>query len=331
MMSRLLASLAVCIALAGPALAQGPATPPLMLESTIALPGTQGRIDHLDIDLARKRLFVAELGNGSIDVVDLASRKVIHRISGLDEPQGVAYVPKSDRLLVACGGDGTVRIFSGTDFSPRGTIDLGGDADNVRLDARNGDVVIGYGSGGLAVIDPAKAVKRADVPLPAHPEGFALDAPGGRAYVNIPDAHEIDVVDFASGKLVAAWTPPRLSSNFPIVLDDSGHVAAAFRAQAKIAFFDAASGRMLAASETCGDADDISFDAKRKRFYVSCGAGAVDVLRWTGHDFQRIGRISTSWGARTSLFVPELDRLFVAARDGLFGSDASIRVYRPSA
>lgn len=329
-MSRLLASLAICITLAGPALAQAPATPPLLLEATIALPNTEGRIDHLDIDLARKRLFVAELGNGSVDAVDLANRKVIHRISGLDEPQGVAYAPRSDRLLVACGGDGTVRIFSGTDFSPRGTIGLGGDADNVRLDARNGDVVVGYGSGGLAVIDPAKPMKLADVHLPAHPEGFALDAPGGRAYVNIPDAHEIGVVDFASGKLVAAWTPPRLSSNFPIALDNGGHIAAAFRAQAKIALFDAASGRMLAANETCGDADDISFDAKRKRFYVSCGAGAIDVIAWTGHDLRGIGRVSTSWGARTSLFVAELDRLFVAARDGLFGTGASIFVFRPA-
>ena len=49
--------------------------PPLVLERTIPLPGVSGRIDHMAVDLRRGRLFVAELGNGTIDVVDLAEGK----------------------------------------------------------------------------------------------------------------------------------------------------------------------------------------------------------------------------------------------------------------
>lgn len=312
-----------------PAAAAPPATA-LVLETAIALPHTPGRIDHLSIDLKRKRLFVAEVGNGSVDVVDLGKKKAIHRISGLDEPQGVAYAPASDHLVVACGGDGTVRIFDGKDFSPRGRIDLGGDADDTRLDTRNDRVVIGYGSGGLAVIDPSNPAKFMEIALPAHPEGFVLTPENGRAYVNVPGAREIDAIDLDGRKLLAQWPTPHLSANFPIALDDNGHVAAVFRSPAKVALFDAMSGHMLAAIGTCGDADDIFFDAKRRQYYVSCGSGAVDVLRWIGSDLRGAGRISTSWGARTSLFVPELDRLFVAARDGLFGTDASILVFRPA-
>ena len=66
---------------------------PLVFERTIALKGVTGRIDHLAVDLARKRLFVAELGNGTVDVIDLASGGVIRRIEGLKEPQGLAYAP----------------------------------------------------------------------------------------------------------------------------------------------------------------------------------------------------------------------------------------------
>jgi YVTN family beta-propeller protein len=302
---------------------------PLRLEATIPLAGVSGRIDHLAIDLGRKRLFVVELGNGSVDVVDLAARKVIYRISGLKEPQGVAYSPMFDMLVVACGGDGVVRIYSGGDFSARGEVKLGDDADNAHLDHRNGHVIVGYGTGGLAIIDPAKSTRLADIRLPAHPEGFATSPSGSRAYVNVPDAGQIDVVELDSGRLVTRWRPARLSSNFPIAVDGSGDVAVVFRAPPELALVDSNSGQFVATSKSCGDADDVFFDAKRKRIYLSCGAGAVDVLEWAGHNLHLLTRVSTSWGARTSLFVPEFDRLFVAARGGLLGSDAAIQVYRP--
>src|SRR3954467_4346481 len=130
---------------------------PLVLERTIALKDVKGRIDHLAVDLGRKRLFVAELGNGTVDVIDLASAGVIRRIEGLKEPQGLAYAPAADVLAVASAGDGSVRLYHGENLSPAGSIDLGDDADNIRLDARTGNLVVGYGRGGLAVIDPAKA------------------------------------------------------------------------------------------------------------------------------------------------------------------------------
>src|SRR6478609_7148021 len=95
---------------------------PLRLEAKIALGAVAGRIDHMAFDLARKRLFVAERGNNSVGVVDIAAGKVVHRISGLAEPQGVAYLPAHDLLYVANGGDGTVRIYKGNGFSAAGRI-----------------------------------------------------------------------------------------------------------------------------------------------------------------------------------------------------------------
>ncbi|HEY4940707.1 MAG TPA: hypothetical protein VII56_04715 [Rhizomicrobium sp.] len=324
MIQRLLAALVLCLLSAA---AAGAATSPLVLEATIALPDTSGRIDHLDIDLARKRLFVVELGNGSVDVIDLASRNVIHRIAGLDEPQGVVYVPKSDLLVIACGGDGTVRIFAGSDFAPRGIVQLGDDADNARLDS-DGNVVVGYGSGGLAVIDPVKAARIRDIPLPAHPEAFQLA--GGRVYVNVPDAHQIDVADLGSGKVIAKWSTPSLSSNFSMAIGGNGRVAVAFRSPARLALFDPMTGQIASVAETCADADDVFDDAKRQRYLVSCGAGAIDVFEATGGKLSLVARMPTTSGARTSLFVPALDRLFLAVRAGLiFGSNASIQIFRP--
>ena len=147
-----------------------------------------GRIDHLGIDMKRQRLLVAELGNNSLGVVDLAAGKVLRRIADLSEPQGVAYVPFSDSVFVANAGDGSVRVLRGEDLTPIGRIELGDDADNVRVDTAHNRVLVGYGKGALAVIDPVSLSKTADIRLKAHPEGFQIDETGTQVFVNVPDA-----------------------------------------------------------------------------------------------------------------------------------------------
>ncbi len=302
--------------------------PPLVLEATIALPNTSGRIDHLGIDLDRQRLYVAELGNGSVDIIDLPTQKIAHRILGLSEPQGVLYVPQGDFLAVTTGGDGRLRLFSASDFASRGVVALGRDADNLQIDPRNGNIVVGYGGGALAIVDPAKAAIVKEVSLPDHPEGFQISAEG-LAYVNVPDAHQITVVDLNSRRLIGTWAMPQLSANFPMVFGGGNTVAVVFRSPSRIVWFNRSSGRVVTENATCGDADDVYFDMKRQRIYDSCGAGAIGVFQMNNDSVVPLASISTSSGARTSLFVPEIDRLFVAVRAGLVGSDASIRVYRP--
>ncbi len=304
--------------------------PPLVLERTIPLTGVSGRIDHMAVDLRRGRLFVAELGNGTVDVVDLAAGKAIHRIAGLREPQGVGYAPQADVIAIASAGDGSARLFKGEDLSPAGVVSLGDDADNVRLDGRTGQFVVGYGSGGLTVLDPASRSVASDIKLPAHPEGFQLDPSTRRAFVNVPDAGQVAVVDLTAGKQIASWRVPGLNANFPMALDSTGSVlATVFRSPPRLVLLDTKTGVVTANLPICGDADDVFFDAKRQRLYVSCGEGFVDVLQGDAAGYHSLARIPTHSGARTSLFVPELDRLFVAARAGLLGSDAALLVFRP--
>jgi DNA-binding beta-propeller fold protein YncE len=283
------------------------------------------------VDLGRKRLLVAELGNDSVDLVDLISGKAVHRITGLREPQGIAYLPGPDLILVASAGDGSVRLFKGEDGAPAGVIDLGDDADDVRVDPGTGHAIVGYGEGGLATIDAATRRKVADMKLQAHPEGFQLDPKGRRIFANVPDAKQIAVVDLATGGQVATWVVPNLGSNFPMAIDDAGTVlATVFRDPARLVLLDTSRGLVGASLDTCGDADDVFFDTKRQRIYVSCGAGKVDVFQKEGAGYRLASRVDTSAGARTSLFVPQLDRLYVAARADLLGlSSAAILVLRP--
>lgn len=299
---------------------------PLALEAKIPLGKISGRIDHLAIDLKRQRLFVAELGNNSVGVVDLAAGKTLQTLSGLSEPQGVGYEPGSDTLYVANAGDGSVRIFLGEDLSPFGRIDLGDDADNVRIDMERRQVLVGYGRGAIAVIDHATRTKKAEIQLRGHPEGFQIA--GAQLFVNVPDNHEIAIIDLATN---ASRSLPgdSLRSNFPMAIDqEAQRVLTVFRSPPVLAALASADGRLLTKAETCGDADDVFVDAKRRRVYVTCGAGFVDVFETRGDGYMRLAQVATASGARTGLFVPELDRLFVAARAG-WSEPAAIWVFRP--
>jgi DNA-binding beta-propeller fold protein YncE len=305
------------------------ASPPLILEAKIPLGEVSGRIDHLGIDLKRKRLLVAALGNNSLGVVDLAAGKVLNRIAGLAEPQGVAYVPSSDSVFVANAGNGSVRVLRGEDLAPIGRIGLGDDADNVRVDTARKRVLVGYGKGALAVIDPVSLVKTADIRLKAHPEGFQIDQTGTQVFVNVPDAQEIVVVDLATGSTVSLPTQEG-GSNFPMAIDGEAHrVLSVFRRPPSLVALSSQDGHVAAKVDTCGDADDVFVDNKRHRVYVSCGQGVVDVLESHEQDYRQLARVPTVAGARTSLFVPELDRLFVAVR-AASSEPAAIWVFRPA-
>jgi DNA-binding beta-propeller fold protein YncE len=314
---------------AGQASAQSADTGPLQLETKIPLGDVRGRIDHMAVDLKRQLLFVAELGNDSVGIVDLPNRKLISRIPGLKEPQGVGYESSTDMLYVANAGDGSVRLFEGSDYKTTGRIELGSDADNIRVDAAANRIFVGYGNGALAVIDPSTHSKVKDIPLKAHPEAFQIDPDTSQIFVNVPGARAIAVVDRVSQKQIGEWPLADRGANFPMALDHvRRQVLVIFRAPAALGVFSLTNGKRIATAETCDDADDLFIDAKRSRVYVSCGAGFLDVFEPKGAVYRRIARIPTASGTRTSLFVPELDRLLVAARASP-GEPAAIWIFRP--
>jgi hypothetical protein len=230
---------------------------------------------------------------------------------------------------VANAGDGSVRVLRGEDLTPIGRIDLGDDADNVRVDTARNRVLVGYGKGALAVIDPVGLSKPADIRLKAHPEGFQIDETGTQVFVNVPDAREISVVDLATGS-TGSLQRQGVGSNFPMAIDGEAHrVLVVFRSPPMLMALSSQDGHVAAQAQTCGDADDVFVDRKRRRVYVSCGEGVVDVFGPDEHGYRRLGRVPTLSGARTSLFVPELDRLFVAVRAGS-DEPAAIWVFRPA-
>jgi YVTN family beta-propeller protein len=303
--------------------------PPLELEAKIPLGKVNGRIDHLAVDLDRQRLFVAELGNNTVGVIDLKDRKLVTQIGGLKQPQGVGYESSTDTLYVANAGDGAVLLFQGSDLAPVGRIELGEDADNIRVDSKATKVFIGYGSGAVAVIDPASRAKVANFRLAAHPEGFQLESSGGRIFVNVPEVREIAVIDRSGAKVSTSWTLTDIGANFPMAIDEAAQrVVIVARKPAKVVALKVSDGSIDAKIDSCHDADDVFVDAKRRRVYVSCGEGFIDVFERRDRVYGRIVHVPTAQGARTSFFSAALDRLFLAVRTTA-DEPAAIWIFQP--
>lgn len=293
------------------------------------MPNVEGRIDHMALDIEHQRLYVAALGNNTLEVLDLRAAKVTQTITGLKEPQGVVYVRDLGKLFVTTGGDGKCYAFAGDPLRQLSVFDVGEDADNIRYDAAGKRLYIGYGNGALGAIDAFTLKRLGDIKLAGHPESFQLERTGPKIYVNVPDARQVAVVDRLKQDVLSRWPLENLQANFPMALIEADpRILVATRKPAKLVVLDSASGKMVAEMECAGDADDLFYDAEKKLVYVSCGEGVIDVFAERDPDhYQEVVRIPTAPGARTSLWVPELNQIFLAA-PSRGGQQAAVRIYR---
>ena len=303
------------------------AQPALELVQTVPLPDVRGRIDHLGVDVDGERLFVAALGNDTVEVVDLRSGRRTIRLEHLREPQGVGYVADTKQLFVANGGSGRVDVFAGPELAAAAHVERLEDADNVRYDGDGNRIFVGYGRA-MAVIDAASSKLLRRIELAGHPESFQLESSGPRIFINVPTAGQIAVVDRRDGSAIATWSLGDMKANFPMALDEPDRrLFVATRRPAALLVYDIDNGRRIASLPIGGDADDLFFDAEHKRIYAICGQGVVDVVQQRDPDrYETAVRLTTMPGARTGLFVPSRKTLYVAV-PAHAASPAEIRAY----
>ena len=316
------ALLATALSVIQPAAAQS-----LVFDQRIELPSVQGRLDHMDIDLEGKRLFVAALGADSVEVIDLRSGKRVARLQPLHEPQGVVYLSQSRRLFVASGAGGGVQAFADGKAPVVASADGLDDADNLRIRSTEGQLFVGYAHA-LAVVDANTLRVVRSIELPGHPEAFEVDSAGRLIYVNVPSAKQIVVGDRHSGQIAATWDIAGASQNFAMALDEQSHrLLVATRRPSALLAWDTVTGKRVAELAICGDADDLFFDGPRHQLYAICGEGLVQVILQRDPDhYEVVERTVTASGARTGLFVPSLSTLYVAV-PSRSGAPAEVRVF----
>ena len=296
--------------------------------ATIPLADVKGRIDHFAFDSTTGRLFVAALGNNTLEVLDTARNVHLRSLRGFHEPQGVAFVGDLGAVAVANGDTGTLQLLDAQTFTVRWTIDIGGDADNVRYDPTTKQLFVAA-AGGLYAVDASSNKKVGQVSIDGHPESFQLERTGTRVFANLPGLLKSQLIaaDRKTMTVTAEWPMQDCGGNYPMALDENtSRLFVGCRRPAKLAMVDTRSGGFLASLGIVGDTDDVFYDDARRRLYVIGGDGFIDVIAREGDKLSATGRVSTRSGARTGLWVQAQSRLYVAVPER-GGNFAEVRVY----
>jgi DNA-binding beta-propeller fold protein YncE len=326
-----LAFAALLVSFAGAA--QGP-VPALQLSKTIVLSGVTGRFDHLAVDTAGNRLFLAATGNHSVVVVDLQTEKVAQSLTGLNKPHGLAWNAATGSLYVSDGALGELRVYKGAPLALAGKMKLSEDADDMVLDEAAHLLFVGHGGSDaanparIAIVDTNRFALVSNLPVAAHPEGLDIDPGSGRLFANIEESNEVAVIDTATRTITTHWKLTKAVRNVPLAFDaEQNTLYLACRTPGTVIALDAATGKEIASLPAASGADDLFYDPALHRVYVISGAGEVDAYQVDkARTLRALGVLHTAAGAKTAVFDPARNLLYVAI-PGAGSNAAEIRVY----
>jgi DNA-binding beta-propeller fold protein YncE len=310
--------------------AGGADTPLLELVQTIGLKGKAGNLDHLALDTKRDRLLVANKTNNSLEVVDLKAGKALAPVPGQGGIQGVAYAADLDRIFVGLGSGGFCNVFDAENYKTLKTIKFKDDADNVRYNPRNNMVYVAHAEKELGVIDAKTYAVKTNIKLPGAAEGFEIEKERPLLYLNIPSPSQVAVIDTDKNEVVKSYPVKMAGEAHPLALDEANHrIFIGCRKEPKLVVLDSETGKEITAVTIPGNVDDIAFDAKGKRLFASCGEGSIAVIKQMDPDHYELQeKIPTANGAKTSLYVPETGKLYLAVPRQAGKDGPEIRVYQ---
>ena len=313
---------------------------PLRLVQTISLPNVRGRLDHMDVDVKGTRLFVAGLENSTLEVVDLQAGKWMRSILGFKKPQGALFVPELNKLFVASGDDGMLRVFRGETLELLDSIHLEPGPNRVVYEPKSKLVYVGYGGkdagkdyGEVGIIDAQNDKIVGDVRIVAHPSEILLDKAGTTLFVFSSAASRLQLIDTNKREVLSTWPVTSQRPGDAAFDQSTSRLFIGTRTPAEMIAMDSKSGREVVHLPTPEGMDGVYFDAGRKPVYVSGGrdlpVGFAYVYQQKDADhYEIIGKIPTRGGAGTSFWSPDLNRYYVAA-PATDKEDAAILVYAP--
>lgn len=296
---------------------------PIKLVHTTFLPGYVGDFEHFAADVKGNRLFLIAEDHKTVEVLNIRTGARIHTITGFGQPHAVEYLPGPNTLIVTEGDEesGAVELVSGSTYKILDKIKLPTDVDGGVYNPVNEYYYVesgGQGQGAkthlLSIIDTQNFKRIGDITLPGtKSEAMAINHSGEKLYINLRDPDEIGVIDLQTRQLVARWPIPDAKSENALVLDEPNHrLFSATHTPPKLFVFDIDSGKVVASLPCAENTDDMGYDPNRKRIFIT-GDGSTSVFRQLDADhYEKIAEVPTGYRARTSIFVPELNRLYIA-------------------
>jgi YVTN family beta-propeller protein len=323
--------------------AQAQVPGPLKLIQTIPLPGLKdGDFDHFQLDVPGQRLFLAAEENSAVEVIDLRTNKVIHKITGLKAPHSLAYNPDSKKLFVVDeGAPNQVEIYDGTSFALLGTIPMDAHPDASIYDPVSKLYYVGNGGRQakedfclLSIIDTTSGKKVGDIKIEGadRVEAMAIEKSGPRMFVNLYNKAAVAVIDREKRAVIATWSIAQEGrNNGSMAFDEADHrLFVHARDPGKVVVIDSNSGKIVTTISTVPDTtmvDDIAFDANSKRLYVT-GVPFLEVFKKVEDTdrYDLLGLIPSGFHSVTAILVPSLNRYYLAVNHH-GNTDAVVQVY----
>lgn len=316
----LLAIALAAVAGIGPAAAQ--AAQPLTLLKTVPITDVTDAkdFDHFAVDLAHNQLFVSSEGHRSVEVFNLRTGAYVRTIlAGLKMPHTLAFVQDKNELLVADGGDASVKVFDATDDHQIAKIPLHADPDAGMYDSVTHRFYIGNGgkadkstTSTLSVIDVDALREVQRIPVAStNLESMAIDHATQTLYVNIRDKKQIGLIDLRTGRVRTIWSVPGMNQNTTLAYDPGDQrIFVGARKPGMMYVLNSRNGKVIAKVSCVETADDMTYDARHRRIYLT-GATGLDVFRQDDpNHYTKVEHVDTL-GGKTSTYVPSVARFFV--------------------
>jgi len=296
-----------------------PANAPLVLLRTTSLPDITGDFDHFAVDLEHNRLYASAEVHHSIEVFDLKTGEHLRSAPGVSTPHTIAYVPETNRLLVADGGDNSCRILDGNDLHQIASVPLEAGPDAGVYDAEHHLFYVGNGGrtaktdySYITVVDADKAKEVRKIRINANNlEAMAIDPATKLLYVNMRDKAQVAVVDLEKGEVRQTWSVAGLQLNTPLSLDAANHrLFIAGRKPGKFFVLDTETGKTVAMLDCVETADDMTYDPSRGRIYITGTGGATVIEQQSPDRYHTVAQFATNSG-KTSIYVPQLQQFYI--------------------
>jgi DNA-binding beta-propeller fold protein YncE len=332
-------SILLCITtllLAASGFAASAPTSSLELVARTDLPGISGDVDHMAIDAAGQRLFLAAEDNGTLRVIDLRTHKLERTVKGFHTPHSILYLPEANELYITDGSK-AIQVLDGNTFQVRKTIATTPGADSIGIDRENhllyavsGGKDVEMTRSAISVIDTKAARLQTEIPIDAaHVEAMALEKSGPRLFVNVTDKNYMAILDRRAGKIVGQWPISSAQQNAPLAFDEAHRrLFVVCRAPGKLIILDSDTGRSIASFPTGERADEVIFDAVHRRIYVASGEGKIYAYEQIDADrYRALPPVPSALGAKTALLSPDAAQLFVAVSPGEGKTGAAVLIY----
>jgi DNA-binding beta-propeller fold protein YncE len=282
------------------------------------MPGFEGDFDHFAVDLKGNQLFVSAEKHQSVEIFNLNGEHT-GSITEVKTPHTLAFDSKNNNLIVADGGDSSIKFFEGHDHHLIKRVEVAADPDAGVFDEEKRIFYVGNGGkpaqlaySYISLISPDSMSETAKIQIPAaNLEAMAINRRANLLYVNLRDRKLVGVVDLASRELKTTWAIEGLNLNTPLEFDaKTSRIFLAGRKPGKFYVINSNDGSLVASLDCIDIADDMTWDPEHHRIYIS-GYGGLSIYEQKSADqYQLISEIDTRHG-KTSVYVPSQNKFFV--------------------